>query len=62
MKYETQEDHGMRSRVWLEIAMPGNSSWIPYAPQGVTGLHDDDDDYDYDKYKLASLTKPSGIL
>jgi hypothetical protein len=26
--------------------MPVNSSWMPYAPQGVTGLYDDDDDYD----------------
>jgi hypothetical protein len=26
--------------------MPGNSSWMPYAPQGVTGLDDDDDDDD----------------
>jgi hypothetical protein len=24
--------------------MPGSSSWIPYAPQGVKGLVDDDDD------------------
>jgi hypothetical protein len=24
--------------------MPGSSSWIPYAPQGVKGLDDDDDD------------------
>jgi len=22
--------------------MPGSSSWIPYAPQGVRGLDDDD--------------------
>jgi hypothetical protein len=34
----------MRSRVQLEIAIPGNSSWMPYTPQGVTGLDDDDDD------------------
>ena len=26
--------------------MPGSSSWIPYAPQGVRGLDDDDDDDD----------------
>jgi hypothetical protein len=25
--------------------MPGSSSWMPYAPQGVKGF-DDDDDYD----------------
>ena len=24
--------------------MPGSSSWIPYAPQGVKGPDDDDDD------------------
>ena len=24
--------------------MPGNSSWMPYAPQGVKGFDDDDDD------------------
>jgi len=23
--------------------MPGSSSWIPYVPQGVKGLDDDDD-------------------
>jgi hypothetical protein len=28
----------------LEIAKPGSSSWMPYAAQGVKGLHDDDDD------------------
>jgi hypothetical protein len=22
--------------------MPGSSSWLPYAPQGVKGLDDDD--------------------
>ena len=26
--------------------MPGNSSWMPYAAQGVTRLDDDDDDDD----------------
>ena len=26
--------------------MPGSSSWMLYAPQGVTGLDDDDDDDD----------------
>ena len=36
----------MRSRGQLEIAVPVNSSWMPYAPQGVTGLDDDDDDDD----------------
>jgi hypothetical protein len=24
--------------------MPGNSSWMPYAPQGVIALDDDGDD------------------
>jgi len=24
--------------------MPGSSSWMPCAPQGVEGLDDDDDD------------------
>jgi hypothetical protein len=26
--------------------MPGSSSWMPYAPQGVKGFDDDDDDDD----------------
>ena len=26
--------------------MPGNSSWMPYAPQGVKEFDDDDDDDD----------------
>jgi hypothetical protein len=34
----------MRSREQLGIAMPGSSSRIPYAPQGVKGLDDVDDD------------------
>jgi hypothetical protein len=42
MKEETQEDHGMRSRGQLEIATFGSYSWMPYAPQGVKGLDDDD--------------------
>jgi hypothetical protein len=32
----------MRSRGKLEIAMLGSSSWMPYAPQGVKGIDDDD--------------------
>ena len=28
--------------------MPGSSSWMPYAPQGVKGFDDDDDDDDDD--------------
>jgi hypothetical protein len=40
----------------VEITMPGNSSWLPYAPQGVAGLDDDDDDSDdsdvADKFKV----------
>ena len=39
----------MRSREQLEIAVPGSSSWMPYAPQGVKGLDDDDDDDDDDE-------------
>ena len=34
----------MKSREWLEIVMPGSSSWMPYAPQGEKGLDDDDDE------------------
>ena len=34
----------MRSKGQLEITMPGNSSWMPYAPQGVKGFDDDDDE------------------
>ena len=26
--------------------MPVDSSWMPYAPQGVKGFYDDDDDDD----------------
>jgi len=51
MKYEDQEDHGMRSWGQMEIAMPGSSSWTPYAPQGVKG-HDDDDDINVYKKQL----------
>jgi len=29
--------------------MPGSSSWMPYAPQGVKGIDDDDDDDDDDR-------------
>jgi hypothetical protein len=32
----------MRSRGQFEIATPGSSSWMPYAPQGVKGIDDDD--------------------
>jgi len=28
--------------------MPGRSSWMPYAPQGLKGFDDDDDDDDDD--------------
>jgi hypothetical protein len=35
MKLETQGDHGMRSRGYLEIAMLGRSSWMPYSKQGL---------------------------
>jgi hypothetical protein len=36
----------MRSRGYLKIATLGRSSWMPYAPQGVKGLNDDDDNDD----------------
>jgi hypothetical protein len=39
MKQEEQENHGMKSREQPEIAMPGSSSWMPYAPQRVKGLN-----------------------
>ena len=42
MRYEAQEDHGMSSRGQLETAMPGSSSWMPCAPQGVKGFDDND--------------------
>jgi hypothetical protein len=38
----------MRSRGQLKIAMPRNSYWMIFAPQGVKGLDDDDDDDDDD--------------
>jgi hypothetical protein len=41
----------MRSREKLEIAMPGSSSLMPYAPQGVKGL-DDDDDFSTEKLQI----------
>jgi len=42
--------------------MPGSSSWMPYAPQGVKGFDDDDDDDDDDdegsvKFVLCSKTE-----
>jgi hypothetical protein len=40
---EEQEKHGMKSREQLEIAMPGSSSWMPYASQRVKGFDDDDE-------------------
>jgi hypothetical protein len=30
----------------METAMPGSSSWMPCAAQGVEGFDDDDDDDD----------------
>jgi hypothetical protein len=33
----------MKSWEQVEIAMPGSYSWMPYAPQEVKGLDDDDD-------------------
>ena len=49
--------------------MPGNSSWMPYAPQRVKGFDDDDDDDDdsliippfdttYTELRSASLFNP----
>jgi hypothetical protein len=35
--------------------MSGNSSWMPYAPQGVKGFHDDDDDDDSQFIKHNTL-------
>ena len=43
--------------------MPGSSSWMPYAPQGVKGFDDDDDDDEDDddddeqKYRMWSFTE-----
>jgi hypothetical protein len=38
--------------------MPGSSSWMPYAPQGVKGLDDDDDYYcAWRNYKSSSVQK-----
>ena len=33
--------------------MPGSSSWMPYAPQGIKGFYDDDDDDDDDTDKTV---------
>jgi len=38
--------------------MPGSSSWMPYAPQGVKGFDDDDDD---DVYVASVLLIKSAI-
>ena len=35
----------MKSRGWLAIVMPGSSSWMPYAPQGVKGPDGDDETF-----------------
>jgi len=32
----------MRSRGYMETAMFGSSSWMPYAPQGVKGTDEDE--------------------
>jgi hypothetical protein len=52
MKREKQEDHGMRSEEQLEIVMPGSSSWMSCAPQGVKGQADD----------LSNISKTITIL
>jgi hypothetical protein len=36
--------------------MPGNSSWMLYAPQGVTGLADDDEVYILIPYFLCYVS------
>ena len=43
----------MKSREQLEIEMPGSSSWMPCAPQGVKGFDDDDYDNDDDDDKFC---------
>jgi len=40
MRYEAQEDHGTSSRGQLETTMPGSSSWMLYASQGVKEIDD----------------------
>jgi len=35
--------------------MPGSSSWMPYAPQGVKGTDDDDDDCTACKYRKECI-------
>jgi hypothetical protein len=39
--------------------MPGSSSWLPYAPQGVKGLddYDDDDDDNHDEAQYRVFFK-----
>ena len=41
--------------------MPGNSSWMPYAAQGVKGFDDDDDDDDDDDKHMLEYTKQMGF-
>jgi hypothetical protein len=51
----------MRSREYLEIAMPGSSSWMPYAPQGVKGL-DDDEVYTRPVYASVNFSKLAFVI
>jgi len=39
--------------------MPGSSSWMPYAPQGVKGFDDDDDDDDLHFWELGYRSQHS---
>ena len=39
--------------------MPGSSSWMPFAPQGLKGFDDDDDDDDGDDGDYVYSTKPN---
>ena len=36
--------------------MPGSSSWMPYAPQGVKRFDDDNDDGDNDDFPIKIRT------
>jgi hypothetical protein len=37
--------------------MPGSSSWMPCAPQGVKGFDDDDDDDDDDDVPVYTVKR-----
>jgi len=42
--------------------MPGSSSWMPYAPQGVKGADDVDDDSESYIIPLKLINLPSNLL